>query len=177
MATGKNNLAGNGDDGSEDDKVGYGKPPKHTRWKKGQSGNPKGRKKGSRGLKKDLDEALKATLTINVGGKKRKGTTQALAMYALAAKSATGDLRAIEALIKLVLDIFGPEDRGTGTARLSMQDQQLIERVLGRVEEELEADEPSDPASGKPEDGPANSDGNDDQAKDGGEDQGENGHG
>jgi hypothetical protein len=26
-------------------KVGYKSPPKHTRWKKGQSGNPKGRKK------------------------------------------------------------------------------------------------------------------------------------
>ena len=29
-------------------RVGYGKPPKRTRFKKGHSGNPKGRKKGSR---------------------------------------------------------------------------------------------------------------------------------
>jgi hypothetical protein len=29
-------------------RVGYGKPPKRTRFKKGRSGNPKGRKRGSR---------------------------------------------------------------------------------------------------------------------------------
>jgi hypothetical protein len=28
--------------------VGYGKPPLHTRFRKGQSGNPKGRSKGTR---------------------------------------------------------------------------------------------------------------------------------
>ena len=30
----------------DDGKVGYGKPPKHTRFQSGQSGNPKGRPKG-----------------------------------------------------------------------------------------------------------------------------------
>ncbi|MGJ3627161.1 DUF5681 domain-containing protein [Sphingomonas sp. MMS24-JH45] len=30
--------------------VGYGKPPIHARFQKGQSGNPKGRKKGSKNL-------------------------------------------------------------------------------------------------------------------------------
>lgn len=30
---------------SDDEKVGFGCPPRQTRWKKGQSGNPKGRPK------------------------------------------------------------------------------------------------------------------------------------
>jgi hypothetical protein len=30
------------------DKVGYGKPPVHTRWKKGESGNPAGKARGTR---------------------------------------------------------------------------------------------------------------------------------
>jgi len=74
-------------DDEKDYEVGYGRPPKHTRFRKGQSGNPKGPRKGSRALKTDLDEALRATLTITVGGKKRRGTTQALSMYALAIKA------------------------------------------------------------------------------------------
>lgn len=44
--------------------VGYGKPPKHSRWKKGQSGNPRGRPKGTRGLKTDLHDELVATMEI-----------------------------------------------------------------------------------------------------------------
>jgi len=30
------------DPGDEDNKVGYGNPPRHTRFRKGQSGNPGG---------------------------------------------------------------------------------------------------------------------------------------
>ena len=44
--------------------VGYGKPPVATRWQPGQSGNPKGREKGARGLKTDLAAALNRRQTI-----------------------------------------------------------------------------------------------------------------
>lgn len=130
------NRRGDYDDRNEENDydVGYGKPPKHTRFRKGQSGNPKGRRKGSRALKTDLDEALKATLTITVGGKKRRGTTQALTMYALAIKSATGDLRAAKLLADLVLNVFGPGDRNGAEAKLSKQDEELLGRLLGRFE-------------------------------------------
>ena len=38
--------------------VGYGNPPKESRFKKGQSGNQRGRPKGSKNLKTDLAEEL-----------------------------------------------------------------------------------------------------------------------
>ena len=130
------------DDGDAQDekeyKVGYRRPPMHTRFPKGQSGNPTGRRKGSRALKTDLDEALKATLTITVGGKKRRGTTQALTMYALAIKSATGDLRAARLLADLVLTVFGPGDRGGDEAKLSKQDEELLARLLDRFDPDRE---------------------------------------
>lgn len=69
---------------------GYGKPPKHTRFPPGQSGNPRGRKKGSRGLKTDLDAELKARFTLNINGKPVSGTKQQLMMKALTARAATG---------------------------------------------------------------------------------------
>jgi hypothetical protein len=157
------------DDESPDDggdyPVGYGRPPKHSRFAKGQSGNPRGRRKGSRSLKTDLDNALKETLTITVGGKKRRGTTQALAMYALAVKSATGDQRASKQLTDLVLTIFGPEDRRARGAKLSRNDEELLKRFLerdGAVQTEANGDEAA-PSTGSvsnaPMPGGENSDG------------------
>ena len=126
-------VDGDENGGKNDYEVGYGRPPKHTQFPKGVSGNPKGRRKGSRGLKTDLEEALRATLTITVGGKKVKGTTQRLAMYGLAVKSATGDLRAQKLLTDLILLLFGPGDRDGNQARLSRQDEELLERLLDRL--------------------------------------------
>ena len=132
--------------GKKDYDVGYGRPPKHSRFRKGESGNPRGPKKGSRALKTDLDQALKATLTINVGGKKRKGTTQALAMFTLAAKAATGDLRASRLLADLVLNVFGAGERGGGETKLSKQDAELLDRILDRLEEpDALGEEPGSP--------------------------------
>lgn len=148
--TKKSNNGGNGPPG--DYEVGYGKTPKHSRWKKGQSGNPKGRKKGARGLKSDLDDALKEQLTITVNGKQRKGTTQSHAMYAVAVKAAAGDMRASRQFTDLILNVFGPGDRGSSEARLSPLDQELLERWLERSGDDEASDEqtePPEPTRGK----------------------------
>ena len=47
---------------SSDYEVGYGKPPEHTRFQPGRSGNPRGRPKGTKNLKTDLVEELGAWL-------------------------------------------------------------------------------------------------------------------
>jgi hypothetical protein len=143
--------------GPNDYEVGYGKPPKHSQFVKGKSGNPKGPRKGSRALKTDLDEALRATLTINVGGKKRRGTTQALSMYALAIKAATGDLRASKLLADLVMAVFGPGDRGGTEAKLSKHDEELLDRLLERLEPD-EANEGTPSLSFDPDDSPTEAD-------------------
>ena len=55
-------------------KVGYCQPPDHTRWKKGQSGNPAGRKWGSKNLKSDFEKAANMPVTIPYNGKQKKVT-------------------------------------------------------------------------------------------------------
>ena len=119
--------------------VGYGRPPKHSRWGPGVSGNPKGRKKGSRGLKTDLDAELRETLTIQVNGNKVKGTTQRLMLRTLATRAASGDVRASRILIDLILQVFGSGDRGGKGERLSAVDQTLLEELMEYEESEDQA--------------------------------------
>ncbi|MBI2254729.1 MAG: hypothetical protein HYU58_08935 [Proteobacteria bacterium] len=54
-----------------DYEVGYGKPPRAHRFKKGQSGNPKGRRKRNLNRKTILLAALEESVTVQIGGKKK----------------------------------------------------------------------------------------------------------
>src|SRR4051812_30794068 len=56
---------------SESYAVGYCKPPTHSRFKKGKSGNPAGRQKRQQNLKAILLEVLLEPQRIQVGGRTR----------------------------------------------------------------------------------------------------------
>ena len=84
-------------------KPNYRRPPKATQFKPGQSGNPKGRPKGGRNFKTDLDEALRALVEVRTNGGVRRITTQEAFLQTLAEKARDGDLRAIQHLTSLIL--------------------------------------------------------------------------
>lgn len=119
-----------------DDDVGYGKPPKKHRFKKGKSGNPKGRPKGAKGLKTDLKEELASVITVSVGGKEYTGTKQRLALKALSMRASVGNLRAIAQLVNLVVNVMGIEDEDIQAGRLSKRDQELLDQFLGYAVDE-----------------------------------------
>jgi hypothetical protein len=73
---------------SSEYQVGYGRPPQHTRFPKGQSGNPKGRPKGSRALASIWLRAMNEKITINENGQRRRITRQQAAVKQLANKAA-----------------------------------------------------------------------------------------
>jgi hypothetical protein len=56
--------------------VGYGKPPTHSQFRPGQSGNPAGRRKGVRNLMTDVKRTLKVPVSVKEGGRSRKISTQ-----------------------------------------------------------------------------------------------------
>jgi hypothetical protein len=82
-------------------KVGYGKPPKRTQFKKGKSGNPRGRPKGSLNLSTDLAAELSEQITLREDGRSRRVSKQRALIKSLLAKALQGDVRATTAVLAL----------------------------------------------------------------------------
>jgi Family of unknown function (DUF5681) len=82
-----------------------GNPPKHTQFRKGISGNPKGRPKGSKNLSTLIMEAARDQVTATIDGKPRKISKIQATTMQLATKAAGGDQAAIGRLLDWVDDI------------------------------------------------------------------------
>jgi hypothetical protein len=97
--------------------VGKGRPPVDTRWRPGQSGNPKGRPKGSKSIKNMLNVELQQSVTVTDNGKSVRITKAELIAKRLVSEAAKGNMKAIFYLVELApfLDL---EDR-TSTRDIS----------------------------------------------------------
>jgi uncharacterized protein DUF5681 len=120
-------------------KVGYGRPPVHSRFKPGQSGNPRGRKKGTLNFATDLKRTLERQITLTDPGKKpRKVTTQAAALLRLCEKALKGDARSLDRFIELARMLHtGPTPEPTTVA--SSDDQAILEAYREQVRLEQSA--------------------------------------
>jgi len=114
--------------------VGYGRPPRHSQFKKGQSGNPNGRPKGSLNLGTVLERTLRETVVINENGQRHQITKMEAAIKQLANKSAAGDLRAIKFLALLIR--YGEEGATETTVpadSMAENDRKVMEGFLKRL--------------------------------------------
>jgi Family of unknown function (DUF5681) len=114
------------------DKVGYGSPPLHTRWKTGQSGNPRGRPKGARDFKTDLLAELAQVIQITEGGKTRSITKKRALIKALATNSIKGDTRASNILLRLCARLIEAIPDTGADAELSAADREIVDAYLER---------------------------------------------
>src|SRR3954447_15799584 len=94
------------------DQVGYGKPPRHSRFKKGQSGNPRGRPRRSESLARVAHRILNEKIRVRENGERRTITKLEAMLKQLANKGVSGDLRAISEVLKLPVETGNGE--GTG---------------------------------------------------------------
>jgi hypothetical protein len=84
------------------DAVGYGRPPKATQFKKGQSGNPKGRPKGTRPVGAVLQEILGQRIAVTENGRTRRLP----AMEVMLRRLANDAMRSDPVALKLMLSLF-----------------------------------------------------------------------
>lgn len=124
------NESANG--GDNDYEVGYKRPPKANQFRKGQSGNPKGRKKGVRNLMSDVRDEFGMRISLNEGGSKIRVTKQRGMIKSLAVKAIKGDTRAMNLAIQLMLRMADEDaDKAIDTV-VSKEDEAIIAAFLSR---------------------------------------------
>jgi hypothetical protein len=112
--------------------VGFGKPPKNNRFRKGTSGNPKGRPKGRRNLATVLEQTLQEKVVINENGIRKTVTKLEAAVKQLVNKAASGDLVARRQLTALARSA---EDQAVDppSETISDSDLKVMQNVLKRM--------------------------------------------
>jgi uncharacterized protein DUF5681 len=111
-----------------DSAVGYGKPPVHTRFKPGQSGNPKGRRKGQRNVHTVVDEVLSQRITIREGNRTRSVSKLDAVIVTMVNAALKGDAKAQASLIAMMrsLGMTAEPPQTTNLEPLTADDQSLI---------------------------------------------------
>ena len=131
-----------------DEAVGYGRPPISTRFKKGQSGNPRGRPKGSLNVASALRKAMREKVVISEHGKRKTITKLEASSKQLVNQAASGKSPALRYLFELAQQIEKREDQSPDScASLSEIDQEVIQGLLSRFQPQ----EPGSVSEKKPE--------------------------
>jgi Family of unknown function (DUF5681) len=116
--------------------VGYGKPPLHTRFQKGQSGNPKGRPRGRKNMSTLLSNALNGSVIVVENGRRKKITKREAIVTQLVNKSAAADLKATQIVLAMLRDIDAQADGSADPAVFTDPDQEIIRRIQARLRNE-----------------------------------------
>jgi len=124
-----------------DYKVGPGRPPLRTRFRKGQSGNPGGRSK--KNLPALLADALNEPVFVTIDGERCKITKREAIAHQLVNKSTSADLRATKILFDMVKDAEQkarvasppPEPR-----RLDEADKEVVQQFVERIRRQILAE-------------------------------------
>jgi len=102
--------------------VGYGRPPAHSRFKPGQSGNPKGKKKGAKSFKTVVSSILNEKVSVKTHrGTKKFSKLEAL-VHTNLNNALKGDPKATDRILKLARDAGLTEEVESALETLTMRE-------------------------------------------------------
>ena len=115
--------------------IGYGRPPIESRFQPGTSGNPRGRRKGSKNLKTLIRKAMTASISIQEGTKTRRvSKIEGVVLHQLQS-ALKGDDRSAMAVIKMAMQMGLLEEPASNAAEdtaLSGADERILDELLAR---------------------------------------------
>ena len=111
--------------------VGYKKPPQATQFQKGRSGNVKGRPRGTKNFKTDLQEELFEQVRVTEGGRTVVLTKQRALVKRLFETSLRGSIPAAQLLTRLIAIHLRIDEQEETPAPLSQKDRAILERFVG----------------------------------------------
>jgi hypothetical protein len=120
-------------DKKDDYEVGYGKPPQNTRFKKGQSGNPRGRAPGAKDLKTLVIDTLNEPVVVTENGGRRTISKRQAIVKQLVNQSAKGDWRAVKLLVDMLHETEGGGEPEAAESSFGEADQKVIEQLKARL--------------------------------------------
>ena len=119
---------------SSDNEVGYKRPPRHTRFKKGRSGNPKGRPKGAKDFKTELTEELYQPIRIREDGRPLTVSRQRAILKIMSAKALQGDMRAANLILNSVYRMFNVDEAEPDEEIVAEEDLKILENYAARTQ-------------------------------------------
>lgn len=129
---------------SSDYEVGFGKPPLHTRFKPGQSGNPKGRKKKSETMNDVVRRVFEEKVKIRDANGSRSVPALEVLVRCLKREAINGKVASAKTLMPLVREAFEPtelkaaQDDAT-VGQISDEDQEILARAFYKNQEGYES--------------------------------------
>jgi hypothetical protein len=120
---------------AETSEIGFRKPPKSHSWKKGQSGNPKGRKRGSKNKNTIIISLMEARLGRRIPDPKKLTAQEALLWKAIQ-KGLAGDAKAMAFAFKRYDDATASS--WTGPVITTEEDRQVYDALRAKIRREIE---------------------------------------